>query len=113
MAVIYFKENLKRFREDRGWSKEELGERVGVSGTMIGYWEKGTNEPRMGKVQMIANVLGVDTDELLFQSPPRSTAENINTFFEDLSDNKRKLIEEVMQMDEDTVELYLKLISRK
>jgi repressor LexA len=65
--TITFAKNLKKFRNQRGLSKTELGKRVGVSDVMVGYWESGKNEPRMGKVEMIADVLDVSIDDLLFE----------------------------------------------
>ncbi|QJC53085.1 helix-turn-helix domain-containing protein [Paenibacillus albicereus] len=80
MNSIGFSENLKKLRMAKGWSKSELGKRVGVSDVTIGYWESGKTEPRMGKVEMVADVLGVTTDELLFSEPvdlPTQPAKNI------------------------------------
>lgn len=63
---INFASNLKFHRERLNLSKTELGKRVGVSDTAIGMWENGKTSPRMGKIQMIADVLGISTDELVF-----------------------------------------------
>ncbi|RPK31732.1 helix-turn-helix domain-containing protein [Paenibacillus xylanexedens] len=69
MSELNFARNLKRFRERMELSKEELGQKLGVSGATIGYWESGRNEPRMGKLENIADTLGVTTYELLFMQP--------------------------------------------
>lgn len=66
MKELNFAYNLKRFRERMELTKEELGQKLGVSGATIGYWESGRNEPRMGKLEFIAETLGVTTYELLF-----------------------------------------------
>lgn len=76
MNTIGFAENLKKLREAKGWTKAELGKRVGVSDVTIGYWESGKTEPRMGKVEMVAEILGVTTDELLFTTAPAAPAKN-------------------------------------
>ncbi|MEK3969499.1 LexA family protein [Paenibacillus sp. FSL H7-0323] len=68
MNSINFANNLKKLREERKLSKAELARRIGVSDVTVGYWETGKAEPRMGKVEMIANVLGVVTDDLLFEN---------------------------------------------
>ncbi|MEC0089382.1 XRE family transcriptional regulator [Paenibacillus macquariensis] len=68
MNNINFANNLKKIREGKGMSKSELGRRVGVSDVTIGYWEAGKTEPRMGKVEMIADILGVKTDDLIFDN---------------------------------------------
>lgn len=66
MRTINFPENLRRLREQRNLSKSELARRIGVSDVTVGYWETGKAEPRMGKVEMIASILGVTTDDLIF-----------------------------------------------
>lgn len=66
MNTVDFPNNLRKIREVKGLSKSELARRVGVSDVIIGYWESGKNEPRMGKVELVASVLGVTIDELLF-----------------------------------------------
>ncbi|ETK29926.1 hypothetical protein ERIC1_1c34850 [Paenibacillus larvae subsp. larvae DSM 25719] len=68
MNTINFAKNLKKLRTEKGVTKSELARRIGVSDVMVGYWESGKNEPRMGKVEMIAEVLGVTTDDLLFDA---------------------------------------------
>lgn len=68
MNNINFHENLRRIREAKGITKSELARRIDVSDVQIGYWESGKNEPRMGKVQQLADTLGVTMDELIFGS---------------------------------------------
>lgn len=63
---INFSSNLKRFRTAKKISKTELARRIGVSDVTIYKWEKGETSPRMGKVELIAQVLDVTTDDLLF-----------------------------------------------
>lgn len=75
MNTINFAKNLKKLREEKGFTKAELGRRVGVSDVTVGYWETGKTEPRMGKIEMIANVLGVTTDDLLFDFKNTSEVE--------------------------------------
>lgn len=66
MTEIIFATNLKRIRESKNMSKAELARRVGVSDVTVGHWEIGKISPRMGKIEAIADVLGVTTDELVF-----------------------------------------------
>lgn len=110
MKNIYFSKNLTRFREAKGITKEELGKRVGVSGAMVGYWESGKHEPRMGKVQMIANILDVNLDDLLFSEPPLERTQLLG--FDGLSDIKKRGINAILAMDDDELELIVKLMER-
>ncbi|WP_262615656.1 XRE family transcriptional regulator [Staphylococcus arlettae] len=60
-----FGENIKRVRLSKGFNKTEMAKKLGVSDAMVHLWEKGTNEPRMGRVQDIAEKLNVSVNELI------------------------------------------------
>ncbi|MNW47224.1 transcriptional repressor DicA [compost metagenome] len=102
---IYFAENLTRFREAKKLTKDELAKRLGVSGSMVGLWESKKNEPRMGKVQLIADVLDVNVDELLFSQPPINYDDNI-------SEIKQRGIKALMSIPDDELELLVALLER-
>lgn len=84
MKTISFPQNLRRIRESKGISKSELARRIDVSDVQIGYWESGKNEPRMGKVQQLADALGVSMDELVFGVEKKS-----NTILKDAAPVKK------------------------
>jgi len=107
---IYFAENLKRFREAKGLTREELGNRIGVSGAMVGYWEKKKNEPRMGKVQLIADILNVGVDELLFSEPP--VHQSLINEYDNLSDLQKRGIDALLSISEEELELFVTLLEK-
>lgn len=109
MKTIRFAENLKRIREWREISKEELGERVGVSGVTIGYWENGRNEPRMGKVELIADVLNVNIDDLLFSNDMDEIKANADKL---MSEEKKKAIDMITNLSEEDVKLLNAIMER-
>ncbi|OPG98963.1 hypothetical protein B2I21_07345 [Chryseobacterium mucoviscidosis] len=106
---LYFAENLKRFREEKELTKEELGSRIGVTGATIGLWESKKNEPRMGKVQTIAEVLNVGLGELLFSEPP---SVNSLTSLQGLSELKQRGVKAVIEMPESELVYLLPLLER-
>ena len=55
-------EQIKRCREKRGFTQEQLAEKIGVSIETI---ERGIKMPRLQNFVAIANQLGVSADELL------------------------------------------------
>ncbi|WP_211750412.1 helix-turn-helix transcriptional regulator [Paenibacillus sp. Marseille-Q4541] len=113
MKKINFSENLKKYREAKGISKEELGTRLGVSGVTVGYWENGRNEPRMGKVEQIAQVLDVTTDDLLFDDSSNSSEViNISNDQQQLSNEQRKAIELLLSLPEEEVKMFSLLMQR-
>ena len=62
---IDFGNNLKKFRNDRKLTQENLAELLGVSFQTISKWERGTVYPDIATLPDIAKLFGVSTDELL------------------------------------------------
>ena len=58
-------EQIKRCREKRGFTQEQLAEKIGVSIETISSIERGIKMPRLQNFVAIANQLGVSADELL------------------------------------------------
>lgn len=67
-------ENLARLRSERGWSQAELAEKAQVSAGYIAHIEQRISFPRPQKLEAIANALGVEPHQLLFD--PDSVPEN-------------------------------------
>ena len=63
-----FEERLKQYRENKGWTQAELGEKSGVSSRMIQRYEAGTSRPRWDAAEKIATALEVPVSDLLGQS---------------------------------------------
>ncbi len=58
-----FGERLKTLRLAKGWSQQELGERIGVSRQAIDQFERGRNGPKWETVCALADALGVSVEE--------------------------------------------------
>lgn len=56
---------VRRLRESRGLTQEELAERADVSATYIGFVERGDNVPTLTIILQIASALGIRPSELL------------------------------------------------
>jgi transcriptional regulator with XRE-family HTH domain len=50
---------IKEARQARGWSQQDLAERIGVSQPTIVHWEQGTHTPRNMALARLADSLGV------------------------------------------------------
>jgi transcriptional regulator with XRE-family HTH domain len=50
---------IKEARQARGWSQQDLAERIGVSQPTIVHWEQGTHTPRNLALARLADALGV------------------------------------------------------
>lgn len=64
--------NIRRLREQRGLTQEQLGKMVDVSRSTITQWERGWTTPRMGNVQLLAGALGVSTTDIIADELPPS-----------------------------------------
>ena len=65
--------NLKQWRERRGWSLRQLGERSGVSFVTISNIETGKLDPRLSTLERLARALGISIRDL-FPAEPRRTS---------------------------------------
>ncbi|MDO4797164.1 MAG: helix-turn-helix domain-containing protein [Coriobacteriales bacterium] len=59
-------QGIKSLRVERGWSQEQMAERLGVSRQAITKWETGAGAPDIENLAAIARLFGVSTDSLLF-----------------------------------------------
>lgn len=57
-------ERLKRYRNEKRMTQEEVAYRAGVTITSISRWENGVREPTFRDVEKIAAALGVTMEEL-------------------------------------------------
>lgn len=57
--------DLKRLREERHITQEEMAARLGISRSAVAMWENGQNTPPTKYLVSIAEMLGCTTDELL------------------------------------------------
>ncbi len=65
-----FGPRLAEFRQSRGLTQEELGERLGLSNRMVAYYERDEASPPGPILAALAQALDVSTDELLAVKPP-------------------------------------------
>ena len=59
-------EMIKALRSERGWSQEQMAEKLGVSRQAITKWETGVGTPDIENLAAIAQLFGVSTDALIF-----------------------------------------------
>ncbi|BCB05374.1 helix-turn-helix domain-containing protein [Bacillus sp. KH172YL63] len=62
---MIFGEKLKSERKVRGWSQEELAEKLYVSRQSVSKWETGQNYPGIETIINVSDLFDVTIDELL------------------------------------------------
>lgn len=60
-----FSERLLKLRREKGLSQKELGDLLGVSNKAISKWENGESMPKTETMLKLAELLGIDGNELL------------------------------------------------
>lgn len=58
-------QNIRRFREARGFSQEELAHRIGINRNYIGRLEREEHSPTVEMLERIAKALGIEPYLLL------------------------------------------------
>lgn len=95
--TMEFYKRLKRLREDKGLSQEELAEKLNIPRTSVTHYERGDDRiPRPKRLQEIADFFGVSVDYLLGISKSTNSRlkENEENFIKDID---QLTLEEVMK----------------
>ena len=64
-VLTMLSEKIINLRKSRGWSQEELAERLNVSRQSVSKWESGVSNPDLDKIVAMSTLFGVSTDYLL------------------------------------------------
>ena len=60
-----FSEKISALRKQKGWSQEELAEKLMVTRQAVSKWESAQSMPDLDKLVQLSEALGVSTDYLL------------------------------------------------
>jgi transcriptional regulator with XRE-family HTH domain len=63
--IMIFSERLKKEREKRNWSQNELAEKIHVSRQSVSKWETGKNYPSIEVIIHLSDLFSITIDELL------------------------------------------------
>jgi len=76
-----FGQRLVKLRKARGWSRNKLAARLGISRQRLTNWEQGSSSPTLEMLLALKRVLGIPLDELVSgekeQTPGLSRDERI------------------------------------
>ncbi|MBN2453412.1 MAG: response regulator [Candidatus Omnitrophica bacterium] len=62
-----FGENLKKIREERNLSQQELAKKLEVAQSTIAMWEASHRTPKLGEIDRLARILNITVNRLLGQ----------------------------------------------
>ncbi|MBD5544137.1 MAG: helix-turn-helix domain-containing protein [Lachnospiraceae bacterium] len=60
-----FSNKLMELRKEKGWSQEELGNKINVSRQTVSKWELGQTTPEMNKLIELSRLFQITVDELI------------------------------------------------
>jgi len=95
--------NLKKFRQARGWSQAYLAEKTETSTNYIGMLENSVKFPSSEMIQKLAYALGIDPTELFtkeidpiftMKKYQKAALEDINVLLDRLINEKIRQLEE-------------------
>lgn len=70
-----FNNKLYELRKQKGFSQEELANRLNVSRQTVSKWEVGDSTPDMEKLVAISDLFGISLDELVLDKVPEPVPE--------------------------------------
>lgn len=89
--------NIKKLREEHGLTQEQLGEIAGVSDKAVSTWETGSNFPRMGAIQKMADYFGISKSAIIEDKQEETALPYKSTTAERLAEYMR--IHQMRQVD--------------
>lgn len=108
---------IKQARLEKGFTQDELAEKVGVKKSAVAKWENGrVSEIKRSNLKMLSEVLGVNPNKLLgdIERDPVSVAEEMADIY--LDKDLRKMISEYQSLDSQKkaqVREYVHLLSNR
>jgi transcriptional regulator with XRE-family HTH domain len=111
MAV--FGEILKRLRQEKSLSQQELANLIGVHVRQVSKYEMGTSMPTLDRIRRMAETLEVSADELVFGASKRRAA--TNTIKHPVLAERLRTLEQMVSRDElrSVIELLDAFIAKK
>ncbi|MCR1822730.1 helix-turn-helix transcriptional regulator [Terrisporobacter muris] len=92
--------NIRREREARKLTQEELGKILGVSKQTVSSWEKGDKKPRVDKLNSLAELFNSSVDDLLEKTSIPSESEKyykVAKEIYELDEEDRKFIKQMIK----------------
>lgn len=60
------KKTLKQLRHEKGWTQQDLADKLMVTRTTVGRWEVGLAKPSKVKKRFLAQIFNMDIDNIEF-----------------------------------------------
>jgi transcriptional regulator with XRE-family HTH domain len=106
--------NIKKYRELKGYTQKQLAEIVGKSKNVISNWENGLNKPDPATIEILLGALDVDANTLLgWDKPEQITIDAQGLADKILLDPKTKsILPIIVNLQEKDKQLVIDFIKR-
>jgi transcriptional regulator with XRE-family HTH domain len=89
-------ETIKKFKKEKGYTNEELGNLTGINRIMIGRIEREDFIPSIVQFEALSNVLGFDITEMFVEKDKTNSFVALRS--EALSDSEKEGVEKLFTM---------------
>lgn len=106
MSENIISSQIKAFRKKRGWTQVQLAEKMNVSTQTVSNWENGIKFPRMGTLQKLADLFGVEVGDIT-SNPNQSilnglsvdeAVDNLRAYQgKPISDSEKKVLKDIIK----------------
>ena len=100
-----FARNLKRIMEQKGVTRTDISEALGISYFTVSDWVKGKKYPRMDKVELLARYFGISMSDLI--ELPTNTPTNDEIV---LTDGERMIVQLLRRLPEDKQKMAIQML---
>ncbi len=103
-----FGDSIKKIREEKGFSQEELARKLDVAQSTIGMWESGKRTPKLGELNRLSRILNITVNRLIGQTKERKVELVKNEIYVD-----GEKISDLDATDVDGVVEYINAVKKK
>ncbi|MTI65596.1 MAG: helix-turn-helix domain-containing protein [Firmicutes bacterium] len=87
---------VTKLREEKGYTKEELGKLTGINRIMIGRIEREDFTPSIAQFEALADILGFDITNMFIEKEKKNSFIALRS--EALSENEKKGVDKLFKM---------------
>lgn len=96
-----FSYNLIELRKISGFTQKELAERLGISRSAIGNYEKGIREPDLETLEKIADFFNMDMGQLIGKDNVNKAIYTSHHILENMSEDELQCLRDSRELNED------------
>lgn len=98
-----FVKKLHYYMDLKGINQTDLMNDLDLSSSTVSNWCTGQKMPRMGKIQMLADYFGIEKSDLIEDKQGTLSSSQISKL-------KKQFIDRILNLDDETLTRYLKVL---